>query len=53
LKLPDASSKGESHSGVGLSVTRALIAQAGGRLICRSRPGVGTSFSILLPLAAV
>jgi signal transduction histidine kinase len=52
LSLPHASSKGGEHGGVGLSVTRSLIAQAGGRLICRSRSGVGTSFSILLPVLA-
>ncbi|MEC5387323.1 ATP-binding protein [Uliginosibacterium sp. H3] len=50
LVLPQASSKGGEHGGVGLSVTRSLIAEAGGRLICRSRSGVGTSFSILLPV---
>jgi len=49
LTLPKASSKGEQRDGVGLAVTRSLIAQIGGHLVCRSRAGAGTSFSILLP----
>jgi nitrogen-specific signal transduction histidine kinase len=50
LVLPDASSKGEGHAGVGLSVIQGLVSQAGGRLMCRSKPGAGTSFSVFLPV---
>ncbi|MFA9440445.1 ATP-binding protein [Uliginosibacterium sp. sgz301328] len=51
LELPHATSKTAPHSGVGLAVSRELVQQAGGHLLCRSREGAGTTFSILLPLA--
>ncbi|MGC3963231.1 MAG: ATP-binding protein [Rhodocyclaceae bacterium] len=51
LELPHSSSKTSPHSGVGLAVSRELVHQAGGHLLCRSREGAGTTFSILLPLA--
>ncbi|MFT4173058.1 MAG: ATP-binding protein [Rhodocyclaceae bacterium] len=52
LELPRASSKAAPHAGVGLAVSRELVQQAGGHLLCRSREGAGTTFSILLPLAS-
>jgi len=37
------------HSGVGLSIVASLVEQLDGRITCQTRPGRGTSFSILLP----
>jgi nitrogen-specific signal transduction histidine kinase len=37
------------HSGVGLSIVAGLVEQLEGRITCRSKTGMGTSYSILLP----
>ncbi|MBI2354522.1 MAG: HDOD domain-containing protein [Deltaproteobacteria bacterium] len=37
------------HSGIGLSITAALVERLGGQISCKSDAGAGTSFSILLP----
>lgn len=37
-------------TGMGLTVSRNIILEHGGDITCRSQPGVGTIFSILLPL---
>ena len=39
-------------TGLGLSMVHGLAAQSGGRLAIRSRPGLGTSVDLLLPVAA-
>ncbi len=36
-------------SGLGLSIVRAVVEQAGGEIIVRSRPGEGSRFTIVLP----
>lgn len=48
LELPGASSKGGHHSGSGLPICKSLIGEAGGHLLCQSRPGGGARFTILL-----
>lgn len=40
----------EGGSGLGLPVARYIVESHGGELSCKSQPGVGTSFRILLPL---
>jgi signal transduction histidine kinase len=42
----------ETGSGLGLPITHQVIAEHGGVIECRSRPGEGTTFSIWLPVAA-
>ena len=42
----------KSAGGVGLPLVRELIASVGGTIMCRSQPGAGTVFQILIPLAA-
>lgn len=42
----------DSGTGLGLSVVRDLVENAGGRIETNSRLGIGTTFAILLPLAS-
>lgn len=46
---PFSSTKGARGTGLGLTVSRKLVEEHGGRLCVRSRPGEGTTFAILLP----
>lgn len=50
LFSPRPSSKGAGHQGLGLRVVRDILAQWKASIMCRSQPGVGTSFQILVPL---
>ncbi|MCG5502037.1 HDOD domain-containing protein [Ectothiorhodospira lacustris] len=49
LFSPVTSTKGEGHSGLGLSITRRLIDEMGGSIVCASG-AQGTRFQILFPL---
>lgn len=49
LFKPVDSSKGEGHSGLGLSIVKKLVDELGGAIVCRSNPQSGTQFQILLP----
>lgn len=40
-------------SGIGLSTVSSIVRRAGGLISCNSRPGVGTTFLITLPLAPI
>ncbi|MEJ2480917.1 MAG: ATP-binding protein [Acidihalobacter sp.] len=46
---PVASTKGKGHSGLGLSITKRLVDEVGGRIACRSNAAQGTRFQILIP----
>lgn len=46
---PVASTKGKGHSGLGLSITKRLVDELGGRITCHSSPAQGTRFQILIP----
>lgn len=48
LFSPNNSSKGEEHSGIGLSVVHRLITEMGGSISCRNS-AAGCQFQILLP----
>jgi signal transduction histidine kinase len=50
-RLDPAMTNGVGGSGLGLYISRALIRQMGGELAVRSTHGVGSTFSITLPLA--
>ena len=50
LFSPRPSTKGSGHQGLGLNLVRDILAQWKAALVCRSQPGSGTSFQILLPL---
>ncbi|MBI3522789.1 MAG: PAS domain S-box protein [Chloroflexi bacterium] len=48
---PFFSTKGERGTGLGLWVSSGIVQAHGGTLQVRSRPGIGTTFSITLPIA--
>jgi PAS domain S-box-containing protein len=49
---PFFTTKAEIGTGLGLWVTRELLRKNGGSIRMRSRPGVGTAFTIFLPMPA-
>lgn len=49
LFSPVTSTKGEGHSGLGLSIVKKLIDDMNGSIVCRSNKESGTQFQILLP----
>lgn len=49
LLTPAASGKGHAHQGLGLSIVGELLRQWNASIICRSHPGSGTSFQLLVP----
>ncbi|MDG1772891.1 MAG: HDOD domain-containing protein [Oceanicoccus sp.] len=49
LFSPVDSTKGQGHSGLGLSIVKKLIDDMDGSIVCRSNPDSGTQFQILLP----
>lgn len=50
LFTPLASNRRPGHAGLGLSIVAELVQQLHGQITCRSKPGSGTGFSILLPV---
>lgn len=53
LSQPDAEAAGEAPRGMGLAIVGTLAARLGAQLSCRSRTGVGTAISLLLPCRMV
>lgn len=49
LFTPISSTKGEGHSGLGLSIVKKLIDEMQGSIVCRSNGDTGTQFQVLLP----
>lgn len=50
LFRPRTSDKGDAHQGLGLSIVGEILKNWGASILCRSQPGAGTSFQILVPL---
>lgn len=48
---PQPSHKGGEHQGLGLAISREILAQWQATILCRSQGGVGTSFQLLVPIA--
>lgn len=51
LFSPRSSVKGGEHQGLGLSIVNETLSKWGGSILCRSQPGSGTSFQLLVPVA--
>lgn len=49
LFRPVSSTKGREHAGLGLTIVKRLVDELGGSIACRSAPGSGTRFQLLLP----
>jgi HD-like signal output (HDOD) protein/two-component sensor histidine kinase len=49
LFAPTTSGKGAGHSGLGLSITKKLMDELGGSIVCKSSRA-GTQFQLLIPL---
>ncbi len=47
---PFFTTKGQDGTGLGLDISRSMIAQHGGQIECRTAPGLGSTFIIRLPL---
>jgi signal transduction histidine kinase/ActR/RegA family two-component response regulator len=50
---PFFSTKGVTHSGLGMSVSYGIIKRHGGEIVIESQPGQGTTFILHLPVAVV
>lgn len=51
LFSPVASQKGAGHSGLGLSITKKLMDELGGSIVCKSN-NKGTQFQLLIPMGS-
>lgn len=51
LLTPGTSGKGGTHQGLGLSIVGELLGKWNASILCRSHPGTGTSFQLLVPAA--
>jgi two-component system sensor histidine kinase SenX3 len=47
-----AEQSGEMGTGIGLSIVQQIVEQHGGRIDVTSRPGEGSCFTLVLPVAA-
>ncbi|MCB9476101.1 MAG: PAS domain-containing protein [Deltaproteobacteria bacterium] len=48
---PFYTTKGEAGTGLGLAISHGIARDHGGRLVCKSSPGMFTTFTLELPLA--
>jgi signal transduction histidine kinase len=51
-RSPEAVKMQPSGNGLGLYLTRAIVQQHGGEILCDSAPGQDTTFTVLLPIEA-
>ena len=49
-QVDDADTRKKGGSGLGLSISRRLVAMHGGRVVVDSRPGAGATFKIIVPV---
>ncbi|HRP97188.1 MAG TPA: ATP-binding protein [Rhodocyclaceae bacterium] len=51
LFAPRPSSKRDDHQGLGLAIVNDILQQWHAYIVCRSQPGTGTGFQLLVPIA--
>lgn len=50
LYEPCITTKGEGHSGLGLSIVQQIVKELGGKITCESTRWKGTAFKVAFPL---
>lgn len=47
-KISSMPTEGEYSTGIGLSIVKRLVAELNGKIVCKSEPGIGSVFTVIL-----